>query len=273
MFRGSRDIGACSIIIMLMCTLALAQSPAGRTVSDREQAGFMGPVMKVFVEWSPIETPGDVRPGTRCRQSTSLYDVRGRLIQHSLYFGSCGGDEFREDYRYDGDGDLTAREKWIRGKDSPPPPPGIANPSADNDPRPSKTVFRYDSAGKLTEEREVRPTGKTSSSTRYEYDAVGRLVEMKSYNEDGQLSVRRVHGYDGNDRFASTFTYYASDGTVGEQTKYSGYEFNSHGDWIKRKAITDEPIWFRRNGVREMRGNRHTVAWDLRQIEYYPTDK
>jgi YD repeat-containing protein len=241
-------------------------------MTDREHDGFIGPVKRVFVEWSPIKTPGDIRPGTRCRDKMDIYDERGRLTRHSIYPGSCGSDEIREDYTFDEAGNRMTAETRIRGTNSPPPPPPAFDPGMGSNRGPSKSAFRYDSAGLLIEHRDVFSNGTEVFRTEYQYDSARRLIEIRSYEGD-QLSVRRAYGYDAKNQFPSTFTYYADDGTIGEQTRYVSYELNAVGDWIKRKSITDEPIWDRRNGVRVMLGNRHTVAWDLRQIEYYPAGK
>ena len=38
------------------------------------------------------------------------------------------------------------------------------------------------------------------------------------------------------------------------------YEFNSRGDWVKRKETTEETF------------NRKTISWKIRQIEYFPSN-
>jgi len=115
------------MVAMILC-LALAQSPAAGRMSDREHDGLIGPVKRVFVEWSPTETPGDVRPGTHCRDKTDIYDERGRLSRHSIYPGACNSDEIRDDYTFDGAGNRMTVETGIRGKNSPPPPPAAGDP-------------------------------------------------------------------------------------------------------------------------------------------------
>ena len=77
----------------------------------------------------------------------------------------------------------------------------------------------------------------------------------------GQITVRRVYSYTGDERVPSTFTYYDQEGKVRERTTYTDYEFNSTGDWLKRKQTTEETL------------NRVTVALVTREIDYYPIKK
>lgn len=83
------------------------------------------------------------------------------------------------------------------------------------------------------------------------------MIEMTSYNSDGQVSSRRVYGFTGDEKVPSSFAYYDGKGNVYEKTIYSDYEFNSQGDWIKRKETTEE------------RFNRQSVSLTVREIEYY----
>lgn len=249
------------IFLVLIFCIACTQASVTKRSSDREHDGFVGPVKKVFVQWSPIY-PADpnIPIGSRCRTMTKIYDESGRLIQHSLYPGSCGGDEMREDYTYAQDGSRKTKTKEIRGKDSPPPPPPIARPNSEWEKGEPREVFKYDSSGKLTEMVSIKPSGKVGYKLTYSYDARGRMVEMDSHHGDGDVT-RRVYSYSGDGRFPSGFTYISGKGRVGERTAYSDYEFNSHGDWIKRKETTEETF------------NRRSISITFREIEYYPDGK
>jgi hypothetical protein len=230
--------------------------------SDREHDGFVGSVKKVFVEWSPI-SGGNYPVGSRCRQMTKVYDQDGRLMQHSLYPGACGSDEIKNVYSYAPDGSRMEKSQEIRGKDSPPPPPPMASRSnSEEDKGEPRMIFKYDlSTGKEVESISVRPSGKIIYKTGYSYDGKGRMIEMTSYDSDGQVSSRRVYGYSGDERVPSSFAYYDGKGNVYERTIYSDYEFNSQGDWTRRKETTEE------------RFNRRSVSSMVRKIEYYPNKK
>jgi hypothetical protein len=248
-----------SICLLLFLFIACSQAPSSKPVSDREHDGFAGPVKKVFVEWSPVYRPwGNIPIGSRCREMTKHYDENGRLMMHSTYPGSCGSDERREEYTYAPDGSRTAKAQEIRGKDSPPPPPPMATGSnTKQETGEPRTTFKYGPSGLLIEEASLRPSGKVIYKYTYTYDAKNRMLEMTGYNSDGRVSDRRVYGYAGDNRAPSEFAYYGPDGKAHERTTYSEYEFNSRGDWIKRKETSEETF------------NRKSISIVSREIEYY----
>jgi hypothetical protein len=250
------------IFLVLIFCIACTPPSITQKASDREHDGFVGRVKKVYVEWSPI-SGGNYPVGSRCREMTKVYDLSGRLMQHSLYFGACGGDEIRNDYSYAPDGSRTEKSQEIRGKDSPPPPPPIASRSQSEEEKGEpRMIFKYDpSSGKEVEDTEIRPSGRIVYKSTYSYDDKGRMIEMTSYGSDGQVSNWRVYGYSGNERGPSSFAYYDGKGNVHERTTYSDYEFNSQGDWIRRKETRVESF------------NRRSVSSTVRQIEYYPNGK
>jgi hypothetical protein len=92
----------------------------------------------------------------------------------------------------------------------------------------------------------------------YTYDAKGRLIEVANYDGDSQIPIRRVRSYSADERVPSGFIYYGRDGKIYERTTYTDYEFNSKGDWIKRKQTKEETY------------NRRSVSMTYREIEYYP---
>jgi hypothetical protein len=249
---------------LLYLLLALTVFAQQKKQSDREHDGFIGPVKKVFVEWSPIAMSyrGDVPLGSRCRHLTNDYDVNGRLMRHSVYPGSCGADEILETYTYAADGSQTTTTLEIRDMHSPPPPGPMANPNAGPEEKgPPKKLFKYDASGRLSETAVVKPSGRVVYKYTYTYDDQGRMVELTGYDGDGPVSDRRVYGYKGSDRLPSSFAYYDGKGKVYERTVYSDYEFNAQGDWIKRKETSEETF------------NRRTTSWLIRTIEYYPAGK
>lgn len=254
----------CKLLILIFC-VACTQGSITKRMTDRENEGLIGPAKKVFVEWSPISPVPNIPAGSRCRVETDVYDESGRLMQHSSFSGICGVDETREDYSYAKNGSRTSKTKRIIDKDSPPPPPPVmANPNWKEEKGEPKDVFKYDASGKLTEEASIMPSGKVLYKTTYLYDAKGRMVEMDS-GDGNRKPIRRVYSYTGDERFPSGFQYIGGDGKVYEQTSYSDYEFNSHGDWIKRMETTEETV----NRTFKSR----SVSWMFREIEYYPSGK
>jgi hypothetical protein len=75
---------------------------------------------------------------------------------------------------------------------------------------------------------------------------------------------RRVFAYSADERVPSSFVYYGPDGEVAERTTYRDYEFNSHGDWTRRKQTREET--FTHQGVSH---TRRSVSTTLREIEYH----
>ena len=248
-------------LLLLILSLACHQAAVSKRESDREQDGFVGPVKKVFVVWSPIS--GSNHPvGSRCRQLTNEYDENGRLMRHSVYPGACGSDEIREDYSYSQDGNQTTKTEEIRGTNSPPPPPAVASRSnSEEDKGPAKKAIKYDQSGRLIEVSVVKPSGRLSYKTIYTYDGRGRVIEIAGYDGNSRITDRRVYKFSGDDRVPSEFTYYGSDGRVYERTTYTDYEFNSKGDWVQRRQRKEETF------------NRHSVSMTFREIEYYPDSK
>ena len=249
------------LLVLIFC-IACTQASVTKRESDREHDGFVGPVKKVFVEWSPV-SGGDYPVGSRCRRMTKVYDQSGRLMQHSLYLGACGSDEIRNDYSYAPDGSRAEKSQEIRGKDSPPPPPPMALPStSEEDKGEPRMIFKYDpSSGQQIESASIRPSGKIIYRTTYSYDGQRRMIEMTDYGRGGQVSSRRVFGYSGDERVPSSSVYDDGKGNLYERATYSDYEFNSQGDWIRRTETSED------------RFNRRSVSSAVREIEYYPKAK
>ena len=243
-----------NIIWLLVFCVVGSQTSVTKRLSDREQDGFVGPVKKVSVTWTPVSESSD--PGdSKCRQLTDEYDQMGRITRHSVYSGACGSDEIREVHTYSANGERHTTTRTIRAPNSPLLPP--AQLDAESEKRQAVQVFTYDDAGRLIEERSMGPS---SYGTGYFYDAKGRLLETRDYR-GGSLRNRRVYSYAGDDRVVSGFRYYNSDGIVQEFTEYSDYEFNSKGDWISRKQDKKENF------------NPRVVSITHREIEYYPDNK
>ena len=103
-----------SALLSLILCLATSQSAAPQRQSDRAVDGFVGPVKKVTQVWTPV-SGGNYPKGSKCRQLLDEYDETGRIMRHSVYPGTCGEDEIREDYKYARDGSRTALVQEIRG--------------------------------------------------------------------------------------------------------------------------------------------------------------
>lgn len=244
---------------LVLGVLFMQSQSAGRK-SERESSGFVGPVKKALEEWSPISGypyPQDARCHTRSR----IYDKDGRLIQYSYFSGACGSDENREYYTYDQGGNRTVRFEYIQGKNSPPPPPppmmppGAKGGQAINGPQ--KTTFTYGAQGMMSEKANFRADGEPTYKTTFKYDEKGRLQEVQVIHAGGNR-YRLTYKYDGEKGFPeSQDSFEADNNTPRSIVTYTDYEFNSQGDWIKRKET-----------VKEATG-RTTVAIHYQSLEYY----
>jgi hypothetical protein len=256
--------GLKNIILLLVLCAVGSQTTGPNRKSDREHDGFVGPVKKVFMFWTPI-SGSNYPDGSKCRELTNEYDQTGRITRHSVYPGSCGSDEIRDDYTYSQDGNKTTKRQDIPGENSPPgPPPPVAPPNAKPNAKrengPAKEARKYDDSGRLIESGIVMPSGKYIYKNAHTYDAKGRLIESTGFDGENQVTDRRVYTYSGDERVSLEFTYYGRDGKISGRTMYTDYEFNSKGDWIKRKE-TKESF------------NRRSISMTYREIEYYPDTK
>ena len=134
-------------------------------------------------------------------------------------------------------------------------------PAGERETGPPKNVFQYDESGRLTETIVLRPSGKLVYKYTYKYDEKGRPIEYASYDGNGKAGDRRVYTYTGDQKVPSSFIYYGHDGKVYIKTLYEEYEFNSLGDWIKRKEITEELY------------SPKSAFLTFRNIEYYEAKK
>lgn len=236
----------------------LAQGAATKQATDRELDGFAGPVKSVLFEWSPVySSDGRLRVASQCRQTADVFDKTGRLVQHSAYLGRCGSDEIRDEYTYAKDGSRTKKTRGIQGSAGSLPRLADGSSTAE-DIGELREIFSYGASGQITEATTVRRNGKAIYKSRYSYDAQGRIIEIAEHGDDGRGPARRAYNYEGDRRVPFEFIYYGHDGQLHSKTTYTDYEFNSHGDWVKRKET-------------EQSSNRKNISWMLRKIDYYPS--
>jgi hypothetical protein len=114
------------------------------------------------------------------------------------------------------------------------PPPGYKEEVGE-----PRMVFKYGSLGKHIEAASVKPSGKVIYKNTYSYDDKGRMIEGIGHDRDGQISDRRAYSYSGDNHVPSGFIYYGRDGKAYDRTAYTEYEFNSRGDWVKRKETRE----------------------------------
>ncbi|MBS1808613.1 MAG: hypothetical protein JST84_10520 [Acidobacteria bacterium] len=231
------------ILFLLLFSLAFGQVGKVKRKSDRELAGYVGPVKQVLEEWTPIEKPRHyIQPGTRCRNHATVYDEQGREIQSSSFSNSCGTDENRNTYTYDAEGNYTIRyESFHDPKSPPPPPPPMIPPGAK--PRatgPPKAVFKYDAQGHKIEKTVINSNGDLLYRVMWEWDDKDRMKEQQSFDANGTLTGRSIRRYEGQQRHPLESTIYGRDGKIIFKATYSAYKLNAQGDWIERKEAWEE---------------------------------
>lgn len=112
------------ILILAICVLSNQVSVTKRR-PDREHDGFVGPVKKVFVSWTPISGwtyPAD----SKCRQLTDEYDQSGRTNRRAyiysgdarvpagfMYYGPDGKIYERASYT---DYEFNSTDDWVKRK-------------------------------------------------------------------------------------------------------------------------------------------------------------
>jgi hypothetical protein len=223
--------------------LLFLQSPNVARKSERVSDGFVGPVKKVFEEWSPVSGypyPADAR----CRTRLRIYDSDGRLIQSSSFSNSCGSDEHRDQFTYDQDGNRIIRSEFIQGENSPPPPPPPKMPPGAKGSQvikgPPKITFKYDAQGMISEEANFRSNGELIYKITFKYDEQGRLRDWQIDHANG-TRYRYVYKYEGEKRFPASHDSFDGESETSKYTvTYTDYELNAKGDWIKRKETIKE---------------------------------
>jgi|SRR5882724_7173566 len=222
-------------VILFAFSLLAVQSAPVRKMSDREHAGFIGPVKSVNIEYEITDQNyGDRLAGKHCRGLTEVYNESGQLIQRSSYPGSCGENEIRDSYSYSPEGSRITTSREVSGKTAPPPPAP--------DTVPAKETFRYDDADLPSESSLVNSNGQLITKFVYQYDSMRRLIEVRTEGASGDVFASRMYKYDGNNKVPAGSSNTDFVGLMHETTTYSEYKFNAQGDWIKRKVKTEQTL-------------------------------
>lgn len=148
---------------------------------------------------------------------------------------------------------------------------------------PIRDTYRYDDNDHLVEirshcegqtvgrtENEVSRRGYIKESKRYNGNGVLKVRETRAYNRNGEMTQREVFLYGDSAPSSSTDRYtYQGNGLVASVTTQNElgapkenrttftYEYDSHGNWIRRIAYNE---------------TAKTGVITERQIEYYPSE-
>jgi len=216
----------------LLCVLLYLSSASGQTPkTDREEAGLKGKVRGVNAQAVKLSRDGKSFEGQNLLTYVGQYDEQGNLVE-STGFDYRGNMRERSVYSII-DGYKTAKSQYFRHEYDPPPP---AAPPSEGEPKPRdprfdvRYIYKHD--GNKVERTTFLSDGTQSSRAVMIYEK-GNKVKVESYDRDGNLYFTSVTTYgDKGEELEST--YYRG-GSVSSRHKYTDYEIDLRGNWIKRK--------------------------------------
>jgi antitoxin component YwqK of YwqJK toxin-antitoxin module len=170
---------------------------------------------------------GNGNPLTRLQ-----YDASNELAEKGVYSYDPAGSLW-ELSLYSADGNLV-------GKISFDPAGGIDKPLRSTRFNPDGSVQRasgcvYDSSGNLIEKSYHKEGGSLDHKISYRYDSEGNLIEHSWYEADGSLFRRHLVTYDGKGNLTEETIRDVKRNV--EETYTYAYEFDSHGNWIKKTVL------------------------------------
>jgi hypothetical protein len=244
--------------VFALSLLLVSSTPAGQNKTERERDGLEGSAQRVRVERESLadrSKPGRVTYSEDCydqegnkvlcvqiESSTTLdggkrrivlaggiaaytYDAQGRIIEIVVSFDGSLFARFIQ--HYDANGCMV--ERLGEGGDG----------SSGRD------DLTYDESGNLVKEVEFASSGDPKQSSAvfkwtYSYDRRGLLIHSGYYNLSNvgeECTGKSTNTYDAAGRLVR-FDSYEADGTLTLSETYSGYEFDSRRNWIKRTTST-----------------------------------
>ena len=235
-------------LALLLLSLSTFSALAQRKQSDREFQGFRGQVKTVTVERTELkQSGGTVVEAALQPQKMLAFDTDGNLLSDKAY---NRGEEFDVRTYSFIDGERVVKHTVLsKNVLSIAPAPG-KKPSQPSDPRYSaKIKYKYDSQGNRTEMDWLTADGRPA--LRYVYKREGNRNEVMVYRPDGSLSHGYVDKLDDKGNELET-TSVVPNYPPFPKTTYTYLEFDSQGNWIKRK---------------ESRGDSSSIS--RRTITYY----
>ena len=186
-----------AVLTSAMFLLSIFQQGApssGPPPSDRQKAGYSGPVHKASTETQILsrklyressngkrelveDTTAQFGNG-RFLTTEEEFDENGRLVSDANSEREAEDGEFRTVYKYDENGRLSEEDHFNRDGSSA-----------------GKKVYFYDSAAKKTDELFYEANGMLSSKVRY--DEHQNATDIESFGPDGSIVQKRsiVHSY------------------------------------------------------------------------------
>jgi len=219
-------------IVLLAAALlhpALAQTPK----NDLGEDGLKGKVRSVTAQSARMSRGGYSLESPQL-SSTASYDEQGNLTEQVL-FDYRGNISQKTVYKIV-DGNKTSKTEYIHHDYDPPP--AMAAPSSGRakprDPR-YDTKYKYKYEGNKVERITYFNNGVQGNKDVSSYDEKGNLIRMERYTSAGELNFSRESVFDKQGAETEKI-YYNSDESMGEVYRYTDYEFDLKGNWVKRKA-------------------------------------
>lgn len=285
----------------LTLTVLLFTSMVAQEKSDREKANLVGPVRSVRSQtieykdgtlkqslgvWETESVTYDEK-GNELERITSLaggtlngkevrtYDAESNLIENVVWNDSDVHERqvyFYENEKliridgYDADGKLEWKQFNSYGKD------GLLHEEKyliTGKPF-GRTTFKYDQTGNLSEAAFYSPDGtktialigpcRSAHRVTYAYNEQRRPIKVTNYEPDGALKEGRQYSYNAKGLVTSeAFEVHSS-----RQTYSYVYEYDAHGNWIKK--ITNKDFGPNRD---PHVAPRSTASVTSREISYY----
>jgi len=257
-----------TLSIALLLLIAAPSLRAQKSV--QQQLEFSGSVRSISIEIQQIDATGSAGP--RRLVQMLVFDEKGNVLHQEMYNQADGslkwksnwGHNYDEQGRevkthfYDAHGTLTNTgaiaydDQGRRAKITQVNPDGSMNHfrmlsydegdqirekffSPDGTPR-QEVTRRFDVRGWLTEEISTDPDGSIRQKNIFTYDEHGNetcwIVEMRGASRE--LRFNRSYTYDVRGNVSERINYSADGSVVSKET--FAYEFDDHGNWIKRTS-------------------------------------
>ncbi len=218
-------------IFIVLLTAVLVHSAFAQTPkNDLGEDGLKGKVRSVIVQSERMAKGGYSLESPQL-SSTASYDEQGNLTEQVL-FDYRGNVSQKTAYKIV-DGDKTSKTDYIH-HDYDPPPAMASGKAKARDPR-YDTKYKYKYEGNKVERIIYFSNGVRGNRNVSTYDEKGNLIKWELYTPDGALNFSRTSVFD-KQGVEIEKSYYNSDESLGEVYKYTDYEIDLRGNWIKRKA-------------------------------------
>ncbi|HST22300.1 MAG TPA: hypothetical protein VLR90_14345 [Blastocatellia bacterium] len=221
------------IFIVLLAAALLHPAFAQTPKNDLGEDALKGKVRGVIAQSARMSKGGYSLESPQL-SSTANYDEQGNLTERVLY--DYRGNISQKTVYKIVDGNKTSKTEDIQHDYDPPP--AMAAPSSGKakprDPR-YHTKYKYKYEGNKVERTTYFSNGVRGDKDVSTYDEKGNIIRMERYSPEGELNFSRTSVFD-KQGIETEKSYYNSDDSLDEVYRYTDYEIDPRGNWIKRKA-------------------------------------